>query len=409
MKLSFITHKLLLISLVIALFGAGYRMGEYRTQKELRQKPAYNYTVSNIDEGNTRNIDFALFWETWNALEENYVDKTKLDPKVLYYGAIKGMVSSLGDSYTFFLTPEENQQSKDDLGGKFEGIGAELGLKNNQIVIVTPLKNSPAEKAGVRAGDIILEVDGKSTEGWTLNQAVSEIRGPKGEPVLLTLLRIDEEIEISIKRDQINIPFVELEFEKDVAVIELTRFGDNTNKLWDQTVSAINQRIRQGTVKGVVLDMRGNPGGFLDGAVYIASEFLPQGKIIVKQQYANDTKEEYTVERRGKLLDIPLVVLINEGSASASEIVAGALRDHERATLVGQKTFGKGSVQQALDLSEGAGVHITISKWILPDGEWINDKGIEPSVKVKNTVEDGNTLSRESDIQLNRAIELLRK
>ncbi|OGK23831.1 hypothetical protein A3H80_04280 [Candidatus Roizmanbacteria bacterium RIFCSPLOWO2_02_FULL_37_19] len=409
MKLSFITHKLLLISLVIALFGAGYRMGEYRTQKELRQKPAYNYTVSNIDEGNTRNIDFALFWETWNALEENYVDKTKLDPKVLYYGAIKGMVSSLGDSYTFFLTPEENQQSKDDLGGKFEGIGAELGLKNNQIVIVTPLKNSPAEKAGVRAGDIILEVDGKSTEGWTLNQAVSEIRGPKGEPVLLTLLRIDEEIEISIKRDQINIPFVELEFEKDVAVIELTRFGDNTNKLWDQTVSAINQRIRQGTVKGVVLDMRGNPGGFLDGAVYIASEFLPQGKIIVKQQYANDTKEEYTVERRGKLLDIPLVVLINEGSASASEIVAGALRDHERATLVGQKTFGKGSVQQALDLSEGAGVHITISKWILPDGEWINDKGIEPSVKVENTVEDGNTLSRESDIQLNRAIELLRK
>ena len=409
MKLSFITHKLLLISLVIALFGAGYRMGEYRTQKELRQKPAYNYTVSNIDEGNTRNIDFALFWETWNALEENYVDKTKLDPKVLYYGAIKGMVSSLGDSYTFFLTPEENQQSKDDLGGKFEGIGAELGLKNNQIVIVTPLKNSPAEKAGVRAGDIILEVDGKSTEGWTLNQAVSEIRGPKGEPVLLTLLRIDEEIEISIKRDQINIPFVELEFEKDVAVIELTRFGDNTNKLWDQTVSTINQRIRQGTVKGVVLDMRGNPGGFLDGAVYIASEFLPQGKIIVKQQYANDTKEEYTVERRGKLLDIPLVVLINEGSASASEIVAGALRDHERATLVGQKTFGKGSVQQALDLSEGAGVHITISKWILPDGEWINDKGIEPSVKVKNTVEDGNTLSRESDIQLNRAIELLRK
>ncbi|OGK43345.1 hypothetical protein A2956_02840, partial [Candidatus Roizmanbacteria bacterium RIFCSPLOWO2_01_FULL_37_57] len=346
---------------------------------------------------------------TWNALEENYVDKTKLDPKVLYYGAIKGMVSSLGDSYTFFLTPEENQQSKDDLGGKFEGIGAELGLKNNQIVIVTPLKNSPAEKAGVRAGDIILEVDGKSTEGWTLNQAVSEIRGPKGEPVLLTLLRIDEEIEISIKRDQINIPFVELEFEKDVAVIELTRFGDNTNKLWDQTVSAINQRIRQGTVKGVVLDMRGNPGGFLDGAVYIASEFLPQGKIIVKQQYANDTKEEYTVERRGKLLDIPLVVLINEGSASASEIVAGALRDHERATLVGQKTFGKGSVQQALDLSEGAGVHITISKWILPDGEWINDKGIEPSVKVENTVEDGNTLSRESDIQLNRAIELLRK
>ena len=409
MKLSFITHKLLLISLVIALFGAGYRMGEYRTQKELRQKPAYNYTVSNIDEGNTRNIDFALFWETWNALEENYVDKTKLDPKVLYYGAIKGMVSSLGDSYTFFLTPEENQQSKDDLGGKFEGIGAELGLKNNQIVIVTPLKNSPAEKAGVRAGDIILEVDGKSTEGWTLNQAVSEIRGPKGEPVLLTLLRIDEEIEISIKRDQINIPFVELEFEKDVAVIELTRFGDNTNKLWDQTVSTINQRIRQGTVKGVVLDMRGNPGGFLDGAVYIASEFLPQGKIIVKQQYANDTKEEYTVERRGKLLDIPLVVLINEGSASASEIVAGALRDHERATLVGQKTFGKGSVQQALDLSEGAGVHITISKWILPDGEWINDKGIEPSVKVENTVEDGNTLSRESDIQLNRAIELLRK
>jgi len=409
MKLAILTHKLLIVSVAVVIFGFGYRAGQYNAGKSLQAGPAQNFSVTNLEEKNVHNIDFSLFWETWNALEQHYVDKEKLKTKTLYYGAIKGMVASVGDAYTFFLTPEENKQSKDDLEGTFEGIGAELGLKNNEIVIVAPLKNSPAEKAGIRAGDIILEVDGKSVQGWTINQAVSKIRGPKGKPVALTLFRVSEELTITLKREAINVPFVELRFEKGVAVIELTRFGENTNRLWDQSVDSIVRNIQLGTVKGIVLDMRGNPGGFLDGAVYVASEFLPRGSVVVKQEFADNSHDDFTVEREGKLLKIPVVVLVNQGSASASEIVAGALQDYKRAQIVGERSFGKGSVQQAIDLSEGAGVHVTVSKWILPLGKWINEKGIEPDVVITNTIKEGNTPGRTDDLQLDKAIELLLK
>jgi len=252
-------------------------------------------------------------------------------------------------------------------------------------------------------------VDGKSVQGWTINQAVSKIRGPKGKPVALTLFRVSEELTITLKREAINVPFVELRFEKGVAVIELTRFGENTNRLWDQSVDSIVRNIQLGTVKGIVLDMRGNPGGFLDGAVYVASEFLPRGSVVVKQEFADNSHDDFTVEREGKLLKIPVVVLVNQGSASASEIVAGALQDYKRAQIVGERSFGKGSVQQAIDLSEGAGVHVTVSKWILPLGKWINEKGIEPDVVITNTIKEGNTPGRTDDLQLDKAIELLLK
>lgn len=407
-RLRGITDKLLILALLIAVFGSGYRIGEKKALQNPRT-PSFDYTVENLEEGNIRNLDFSLFWEAWNSLEEKYVDKEKLDPKTLYYGAIKGMVSSVGDSYTFFLTPEENAESKRDLAGKFSGIGAELGLRNNLIVIVTPLKNSPAQSAGVRPGDIITKVDGEKTENWTLFEAVSKIRGDEGTEVVLTMAREgeEEEIDIPITRGEIDIPFVELSYEGNVAIVELSRFGDPTNELWDKAVKNVNTRRSQGNLDGIILDMRGNPGGLLQSAVHVSSEFLHKGDIIVTQEFAEEDPQVFASVRDGKLIGVPVVILQNEGSASASEIVAGALRDSIEAKIIGENSFGKGTVQAADELSQGAGIHVTISKWVLPGGDWIHDSGIAPDVAVENDIEDGFTLTRETDTQLDTAINVL--
>lgn len=413
------TNWLLVISVAILLFGSGFKLGEYKTLNSSQRGTSYSLSNTTPSRSSTaKTVDFSLFWETWDKLEQKYVDKKKLDPQKMFYGAVKGLVASVDDPYTFFLTPDENKQSKDDLGGKFEGIGAQLGLKNGRIVIVAPLKNSPAEKAGVRSGDIIVGVDGQSIKNWTLTQAVSKIRGTKGTKVTLELLRGDKDIKVSIVRDQIIVKSVELTYDKrkdcksdcgQVAVIRINQFGENTNDEWDTAVDEVAAKWEGKNIKGLVIDLRDNPGGYLDSSVYLASEFLPAGKLIVKQESTSGENHEYGVTRQGKLLDIPVVILINEGSASASEIFSGALRDYKRAALVGQKSFGKGSVQEALDLGGGAGLHVTIAKWILPNGDWINGKGIEPETKVKNEIKSGNTITREDDAQLETAIQKLLK
>lgn len=393
-----LTNIFFAFSLAILLFAGGYKLGEYKT------KP-----VQNAKDVNTKNLDLSLFWETWEKLEDKYVDKKKLDSKKMLYGAIKGMVSSIGDPYTFFMSPDENKQSKDDLKGKFEGIGAQLGLKDERIIVIAPLKNSPAEKAGVLAGDLINKVNGKSTAGWTLNQAVSKIRGDKGTKVKITFERAGKEFEKDIVRDQINVSSVELSFEKNVAYLKLNQFGDDTTAEWDKAIDQIASKWQNKEIKGMVLDLRDNPGGYLDGAVYLACEFLPENILVVKQESTVTASKDYLTFRNGRLQGIPLSVLINKGSASASEILAGALRDHKKAILVGEKSFGKGSVQEAIDLKGGAGLHVTVAKWILPNGDWINSKGIEPQFKIENKIKEGNTLTRENDLQLEKAIELIVK
>lgn len=403
-----IINILLILSAAIFLFGSGYKIGEYRTGASKVERPNYNI-LNAAPTANVKNIDFSLFWDAWNTVEKKFIDKKKLDTQKMFYGSIKGMVAALDDPYTFFLTPEENKQSKDDLGGKFEGIGAQLGLKDNQIIVVAPLKNSPAEKAGVKAGDAIVKVDDQPVKGWTLPQAVSKIRGNKGTKVKLTINRNSKDIDFVIVRDQIIVESVELSYVQNTAYLKVNQFGDNTNDEWDAKVDEIVQKWQQKQIKGLVLDVRDNPGGYLDSAVYLASEFLPQGKLIVKQESTTDTNRDYYAVRFGKLQDIPLVILINKGSASASEILAGALRDHKRARLIGEKTFGKGSVQEALDLKTGAGLHVTVAKWILPNGDWINSKGIEPQIAVENTIPEGNTLTNENDSQLKKAIEEVMK
>ncbi len=400
----------ILLGLIMAvlLFGTGYKLGELNNRNQSTNQRLVN-TFTNAKINDKYKIDFDLYWDILEKLDLKYVDKNKLDPQKLFYGSLKGLVASLDDPYTFFLTPEDNKNSKDDLGGRFEGIGAQLGLKNNSIVVIAPLKNSPAEKAGVRAGDYITKVDGKSTANWTLVQAVSKIRGKQGTSVKLALFREPKsEFEVSITRQQIRVDSVELTYEDNTAIVKVNQFGENTNQEWDDAIAQVRRRWDSGAVKGLVVDLRDNPGGYLDSAVYLASDFLKKGEIVVKQESTSEASRTYRVEREGKLLDIPLVILINKGSASASEIFSGALRDYRRATLVGEKSFGKGSVQEALDLQDGTGLHVTIAKWILPKGEWINGKGITPEIMVENKVEDDNTITRETDLQLTEAVKQVR-
>lgn len=402
-----ITNVLLVASAAVLLFGVGYKLGE--------GKSAFlRLSTSSVQK---KNINFDMFWKVWDTLEKKYVDQKKLDEKKMYYGAIKGMVASIEDPYTFFLTPTENKQSKDDLGGRFEGIGAQLGMKDNRIVVVAPLKNSPAVRAGLRAGDIIIKVNSKPTAGMLLTQVVAQVRGNKGTSVLLTVDRDGKELDFNVMRDTIQVESVEVSLNEvsstctencnRVAYLKLNQFGDSTVDEWEQKVAEINTAWNSGKVKGLILDLRDNPGGYLESSVYLAGEFLDQGKLVVKQESTTYENKDYYVTRGGSLLSIPLVVLINKGSASAAEILAGALRDHKRAQLVGEKSFGKGSVQEALDLGDGMGLHVTVAKWVLPKGEWINGKGIEPEVKIENIVPEGNTMSRELDKQLDKAIERL--
>ncbi|NMB83829.1 S41 family peptidase [Candidatus Roizmanbacteria bacterium] len=407
-----ITNWLLILSLAVFLFGSGYKIGEYKANNSKVEKNDYNI-INASGSSSAKNVDFSLFWETWNKVEEKYIDKKKLDSKKMFYGAIKGMVNSLEDPYTYFLTPDENKSSKDDLEGKFDGIGAQLGLKDYRIVIVAPLKDSPAEKAGLKSGDFIVKIDGQPTKDLNLNQAVLKIRGQKGTKVKLTLERSDKEFDAEIVRDVIKVQSVELSYEKKnnkkIAYLKLNQFGENTKDEWNKKAEEIKGKYKNKEVSGMVLDLRDNPGGYLEGSVYVASEFLPFGKTVVKQESTVIENKNYQVLRNGALTDIPLVVLINKGSASASEILSGALRDYKRAKLVGENTFGKGSVQEPVDLSEGAGLHVTVAKWILPNGDWINGKGIAPDIKAENQIKDGNTLTRENDKQLDVAITELLK
>ncbi len=401
-----ITDILLYLSLAVFLFGSGYKLGEYQTRTDLRTN-LFSATGGTKATG----LDFAPFWDTWDKVEQKYIDKKKVDKQKMFYGAIKGLVASVEDPYTFFLTPEENQQSKDDLGGKFEGIGAQLGLKENRIVVIAPLKNSPAERAGILAGDFVIKIDDKSTQGMTLPQVVSKIRGKGGTKVKLTLQRKTKEISVELTRQQIQVSSVEYSIEtkngSKVAYLKLNQFGEKTNDEWDAAVEDIAKKWNNGEVQGMVLDVRDNPGGYLDSAVYTASDFIEIGKMVVKQESTQGMNRDYKVQRTGRLIGIPLTVLINGGSASASEILSGAIRDHKKGTIIGEKSFGKGSVQEALDLKGGAGLHVTIAKWILPNGDWINGKGIQPEIKVTNEIKEGNTMTKETDTQLQKALEVV--
>jgi carboxyl-terminal processing protease len=364
-------------------------------------------SVVNTKPPENRDVDFSLFWEVWEKLEQNYIDQEKLVPEQMVYGAIKGMTASLGDPYTVFLPPVQNEKTREELQGEFDGIGAQLGMKNEQIVVIAPLKGMPAEKAGIKSGDLILKVDGVDTFGWSVQEAVEHIRGPKGEAVLLTLYRegMEDSFDLEVVRDVVEVPTVETEFRDNVAIIKLHQFGEQTNRQWEILINEVIEKCFENNNQcdGIILDLRNNPGGFLNGSVFIASEFLENGTIVT-QEHSSGQSLDFKVDRKGRLLKQPMVVLINKGSASASEIVAGALKVRKRATIVGEKSFGKGSIQERIELPNNAGMHVTTAKWLLPDGSWINEVGIQPDHEV---VDDQETIDK--DEQLEYAVEILTK
>ncbi len=374
-----------------------------------------------------QNIDFSLLYDVIDRVNRDYYDKSKVDSQKLLYGAVSGMLQSLDDPYTSFFPPKENESFKTQMAGEFSGIGAELGMNNDKrIVVISPLDDSPSKKAGIRSGDIIMKVDGNDTVGWTISQAVEKIRGPKGTKVTLTVLHEKEQkpVEIAVVRDTIQIDSVTAWVKKvecanneckpapnnckdcaAVAYIRVSQFGDRTNDEWIKRINDVYSQLqKENNVKGVVLDLRNNPGGYLTDAVFIASEFIDSG-VVVKQEDGAGQEAALSVSRKGLLLDVPLVVLINKGSASASEIVSGALRDHNRAKLVGETSFGKGTIQQAIDVDHGASVHLTIAKWLTPNGTWVHEKGLEPDVKVE--YDQKKSEGKDFDNQLQVAIQQL--
>lgn len=355
-------------------------------------------------------IDFKLFWETWDLVSSKYIDKKAIDPQKLYYGAIQGMVAAIGDPYTTFLPPQAQKSTKEQLGGSFEGVGIQLGFnKDKRLVVIAPLKDTPAFKAGVKAGDIIVEIDKKDVTALSLPEAVSLIRGPKGTTVILSLFGESDTKprEIPLTRDTIVVKSVEFESKqtksgKKIGYIRISSFGEKTKDEWDDAVSDALSSASE----GIIVDVRNNPGGLLDGAVYISSEFLDQG-VVVMQENASGNRQEQGVIRLGKLFKQPLAVLINKGSASASEIFAGAIQDRERGTLVGEQSFGKGTIQSAEDLPESTGIHITTAKWLTPNGTWVHGTGLTPDVEVEFTA--GGEDDPKSDPQLDKALEILDK
>jgi len=366
----------------------------------------------------SQDVDFRQFWQVWEYVKDSYVN-SDIPQTQLFYGALAGIVASLRDPYSVFLNPEISQKFEEELSGSFEGIGAEIGIKDDRLTIIAPLPDTPADKAGLQAGDRILAIGGIDTRGIALDYAVSIIRGEKGSEVVLTIISNGDEEprDVSIVRGKIEIDSVKFSRktaegqnvedndgfemkEGEIAYIELLYFNENTLADWNQTI----QKVITANPKGIILDLRNNPGGFLTTAIEIAGEWV-DGKPVVMEQLRSGTRISHTADRQPRLAGIPTVVLVNRGSASGSEIVAGALQDYDVATIIGETTFGKGSVQDLRKFKDGSAVKLTIAEWLTPLGRNINEEGIKPDIEVERTRED---YDNDKDPQLDKALEILR-
>ena len=395
-----------IILVVLGIFFTGFYFGKVGEQENEKIASILNKNI-----GVGENIDFAAFWKAWEVIDEKYVSSStttpeKTDSKARVYGAIEGMVKSLGDPYTTFFPPVESKSFSEEISGNFEGVGMEVGMKDDALTVIAPLKDTPAYRAGIKSGDKIIKINETLTSGLNTGEAIKIIKGKKGTKVKFTLVRdgVKEPLIIEVVRDVINIPTIDTEIKGDVFIISLYNFSAISSNSFR---SALRKFIESGKYK-MVIDLRGNPGGYLESAVDMASWFLPSGKVVVKEDFKNE-KDTQVFRSKGYNIfnnQLKLVILIDGGSASASEILAGALHEHGIATLVGTQSFGKGSVQELVEITGDTSLKVTIARWLTPKGTSISNGGLTPDVVVKF---DEKEFLKGVDNQLEKAIEILNK
>lgn len=408
------TRKILIIIVILSLaagFGGGILFIQYKTAGTDDSLDFVKQLI-NQEAGQPDKVDFSLFWDAWNALNKKYVNRNKINTQDLVYGAIKGMVNSLDDPYTVFFEPESSKKFQEVISGAFGGVGIEIGKRNNTLTVIAPIKNTPAFRAGIKSGDKIIKIDSKSTADMPVDEAVNLIRGKPGTKVTLTISNGDTK-PIELTRETIKIPTVEWQMleknNKRIAFLQIFAFNQNVDSEFKQAA----EEILKSGADSLIIDLRNNPGGLLDSAINLAGWFLNRNKTVTIEEFADGTRNEFVSDGNGALKTYPTVLLINNGSASASEILSGALHDNMGIKLVGEKTFGKGSVQELEKFSDGSSLKVTIAKWLTPSGISISEKGIEPDIKVEIPAKDIEENKFElgvpdKDPQLDKAIDLLR-
>jgi carboxyl-terminal processing protease len=402
-----ITIFILTIIFILLVFTLGFILGRLGFNAAW-QNGEFKYSLKGRLYPEEKSIDFDLFWEVWNQLESTYVEKS-LDEQDMFYGAIKGLVLSLDDPATRFFDPSETLEYEEEKAGKFDGIGVLLDYLNNKVVIKEVFENTPASIGGLKDGDIIYKVNDEDVTGIEIYEVVKKIRGEKGTIVKITVTRQDQELSFDIERDEVYVESISWEMRDDgIADITVRRFTESNISeffdLWDKVVN----EVVEAQPKGIIIDLRGNGGGYLDGAIYLAGEFLKKGDVVLYIQDREGVKAPQKVTRSGKLLTLPVVLLVDSGTASSSEIFAGALQYYQRAKVIGEDTYGKGTAQDVIEPESwnGASIHITTQKWLLPDQRWINhDDPVNPDIKVEVTIEQ---IKKGDDPQLDKALEQIK-
>lgn len=387
--------------IAISIVG-GLVVGFYIGKTQSTQIPIEG--IINIENGKPDGVDFSLFWTTWNNLQEKFVDREDLSYQDMLFGAISGMVNALDDPYTIFMNPDDTKRFLEDVSGSFEGVGMEIGIRERELRVIAPLEGTPAKNAGLRAGDRIVKIDDTFTRSLNIDEAVSLIRGERGTTVTLSIMRDgwDDARDFNIKRAVIEIPSLAWEMkEGNIAYVQLFQFSEKAERDFQKAVSEF---LAQGADR-IILDLRNNPGGFLEVSQSLAGWFLDRDSVVTIEDFGNGLEEKlYKTRGNSLLVDYPIVVLINEGSASASEILAGALRDNRGVQLIGTQSFGKGSVQELARLSGGSSLKVTVAHWLTPNRLLIQEKGLTPDIEVEFTEED---FENELDPQLDKAIEIV--
>jgi len=395
-KISKIFIGIGIVFAVVIIFSAGLVYGILESNRGIKNLDLIQRVIGTLD---TDNVEANLFSKVWQSVENEYVYKP-VSQQAAFYGALKGLVASLGDPYSTFFDPTETKSFTSELSGSFEGIGAEIGIKNWELTVIAPLPGSPAEKAGLKSGDKILTIDKQETTSMSLDKAINLIRGAKDTTVVLTILPVGEQAikNVSISRDVITVKSVTWSMKDSVAIIIINHFNSDTTAEFNSIIKEVVLK----SPKGIVLDLRDNPGGYLDSSVDIAGQFLDH-QVIVIENYGS-TQKKYSSEVNAQLKDYPLAVLVNKGSASASEILAGALQDYKHGTIIGETSFGKGSVQNYEQYNDGSSLKLTVAKWLTPLGHSIDEVGITPDIEVVLTNDDYN---QDKDPQLDKALEIL--